>query len=90
MWILALAPQGPGTGFLKLCFLQLFISRVLPREKWHCCHASLGTHRLVGIPQLWEVGSRGSLAVLPGGNGGTRCRWMHVDAFPCPPAVPGV
>lgn len=64
-WILALAPQGPATGFLKFCFLELFISCVLPWEKCHCCHTSLGTHSLAGTPQLWEVGSGGSLAVLP-------------------------
>jgi len=43
LWILAVAPQGPATGFLKFCFLELFISSVLPSEKRHCCHTSLGT-----------------------------------------------
>ena len=69
--ILALAPQGPATGFLKFCFLEVFISSVLPGEKWHCCHTSLGTYSLVGTPRLWEAGSRGSLAVLPGRDGVT-------------------
>lgn len=87
-WILALAPQGPATGFLKFCFLELFISCVLPWEKCHCCHTNLGTHSLAGTPQLWEVGSGGSLAVLPSrdeGIGG--CTPLLPP--PPPPAVSG-